>query len=129
VQESSSEAQQLALQIIKSAGTFEIPAARRVTLRRALERSIRENAERRGVKPSVAEKDFVAHKGKVPYSEIIGAAVRDMAASSPQVEQRDARIRELERKIDELETESAALKANLRSKGPRVSKAHRPESP
>jgi hypothetical protein len=62
LKESSSEAQQLALQIIKSAGTFEIPAARRVTLRRALEKSIREEAERRGVKPSTAEKEFATHK-------------------------------------------------------------------
>ena len=106
----SSEAQQLAMQIIKSAGTFEVPSARRVTLRRALERSIRDHAERLGKKPGVVEKQFVMHQRGVPYSEIIGAAVKQMAVPAPEIARRDARIRELEHRIDELEAEAAAQK-------------------
>jgi hypothetical protein len=99
----STAAQQLAMQIIKAAGTIEIPLARRVTLRRALEKSIRTEAERRGMKTAVLESQFVKHNPLVPYSEIIGSAVKQMAAPSPQLAQRDARIKELERKIDEME--------------------------
>jgi len=106
----STAAQQLAMQIIKAAGTIEIPFARRVTLRRALEKSIRTEAERRGMKTSVLESQFVRHNPSVPYSEIIGSAVKQMAAPSPQLAQRDARIRELERKIDELEEKERAEK-------------------
>jgi hypothetical protein len=60
------EAERIALQIIKSTGTYEVPLARRITLRHEVEKSIRHEAERRGMSTEKLEHDFARHKQSVP---------------------------------------------------------------
>lgn len=97
------EAERIALQIIKSAGTYEVPLARRITLRHEIEKSIRHEAESRGISPDKLEHDFSRHKASVPYADIVGEAVRNMAASVPKLEQAEETIRQLKKRIQELE--------------------------
>ncbi len=97
------EAETIALQIIKSAGTYEVPLARRITLRHQVEQSIRREAERRGINKDKLEHDFAKHKAAVPYADIVGEAVRNMAADIPELEQAEENIRQLKKRIQELE--------------------------
>lgn len=115
LRDDSPDFERLAMQIIKSAGTYDIPLARRVTLRNELEKSIRHEAELRGVKKGEFEDDFEAHEKSVPYADIIGEAVREMSAKSPDLEQAQRRIRELEDRIRELEREDRDSSAAGRS--------------
>ncbi len=108
------EAERIALQIIKSAGTYEVPLARRITLRHEVEKSIRREAERRGVNKDILERDFERHKPAVPYADIIGDAVRNMAANIPELEEAGETIRQLKKKIQELEQADEAVRRSAR---------------
>jgi hypothetical protein len=110
------EAERIALQIIKSAGTYEVPLARRITLRHQVEKSIRHEAERRGLSIEKLEYDFARRKPSVPYADIVGDAVRNMATTVPELEQAEETIRELKKRIQELENTDLAVRTSQRTR-------------
>jgi predicted transcriptional regulator len=104
---SSRDSSQLAMQVIKSAGNYDIPLARRVTLRNQLEKSIRHQAEMRGVRKEDLQRDFERHKPSVPYADIIGETIRNMATKPRELVEAESRIRELQKRIETMENERA----------------------
>lgn len=105
VKPDSRDTSQLAMQVIKSAGNYDIPLARRVTLRNQLEKSIRHHAEMRGLRKEDLERDFERHKPSVPYAEIITETVRNMATKPRELIDAESRIRELQKRVEQLEDE------------------------
>jgi hypothetical protein len=98
-----------ALRIIRSTETYDIPWAERVTLRQQLSKSIKSEADRRGLTRKQIQADISNDTAPEITSKVILDAIQNMAIQSTlerELAESKKKIVELERKL--VETEIAA---------------------
>jgi hypothetical protein len=118
------DSERLALRIIRGVGNYEFPWARRKTLVRILDESLRKEAEKRDVSIASFREQFEQGLPSANSAEVIIEAVKSMALADKSVaELVDARseIKVLEADVESLKALVRTLRETSKSKKPRGS--------
>ena len=98
------DAERFALRVIRAAGTYTLPWARRSHLRRELERNIRREAEKAGVPAKQFKIMFAAGNEDAHPVQVIAKTIKDMALTDPEKSALRTQVRQLERQLERAAT-------------------------